>query len=137
MNLKYIKLFENFQINISESNRPEDIIFDWLPFDSEVNNPINNSLPKEISYNDFPNWVSENMGSSTLNEAAKAGIYVAHFKDNKGGFNRVIVKQFDPLKVDFSTFNQSFEKNDEYEGVDFKDIFSIAKGSSIARRFDI
>jgi len=46
--MRYIKLFENFDQNSGELKQMASTVFDFLPFDTEINNPMNSSIPGSL-----------------------------------------------------------------------------------------
>lgn len=132
--MKHIRLFENFVSigRINESEELNDLIFDWMPFDDQINNPINSKVPKEISYGDLLNFSNE--GNTELNTV---GIYIAHKKMSDGGFVRIITSEISPLIFDVTIFDPEFKKKSENKGVlaDKFDLSSFIKGSDIINRY--
>lgn len=128
--MKYIKLFESFN-KISES-LSDDVVFDWLPFDGQENNPINSQIPQEVSYNDLPK-IFENMGDQIVN----AGIYIAHKKLDDGNFARLITDKNLPLTYTITNFDKEFKKIAEHKGVKSEglDYNKFMRGSDIVSRF--
>ncbi len=134
--MKHIKLFEQFSKNaISSINESEksDLVFDWLAYDSQVNNPIQGSIPESLTYDELLNYCDQN-DCSPIQEA---GIFVAHHKTSDGGFIRYIANSLMPLKFDVGIFSKEFELKNENKDVDAKDldISSMTKGASLLGRF--
>lgn len=133
MKLKHIKLFENFQ----SPDLDPSMVFDWMPFDAKVNDPIQKSIPEKISYSELPEWASKIVSEGREQEVKDAGLLIAHYKTPNDGFNRVIVSSFEPLKMDLASFNSNYEKVSEFESVEPSDISGVSKGSSLLRRTGI
>lgn len=132
MRLKHIKLFENFQ---AAPSLDQTMVFDWMPYDAEVSNPIQSSIPETISFMDLPNFIKES--AADLPSLEKAGLFIAHNKLGNGGFNRVIVSKLDPLTMDLSIFDSNYEKTGEYKDIQPSDISDVSKGSSLLGKFGI
>lgn len=134
--MKHIKLFEQFSKNavtsLDEASN-EDMIFDWLPYDNQIDNPIQSSIPESLSYNDLLKYCSENDCSGIQ----EAGLFIAHSKNSGGGFTRYIATSLDPMKFDVAMFNKEFELKNENKDVDAKDldVASLSKGASLLGRF--
>jgi hypothetical protein len=130
--MKHIKLFESFKsINESEGIS-KDLIFDWLSFDDQINNPVNSRVPKEIIFDELYQVCNE-MGS----EFNGVGLYIAHQKLSDGGFIRFIVSNTNPVLFDVAVFDKEFKKTSEQKGItaekfDFK---SYLRGTEILNRF--
>ena len=131
--MKHILNFSLFESQ-SEGGSSNDVVFDWLEYDTKVGDPIQASIPKALSKTELQNFVTEN--SSMLPEIKKAGVYVAHTKTPEG-FNRMVVTSYSPILVDFSRFNKKFEKVSEANGVKIDADFNLlSKGASlISSRF--
>jgi|LauGreDrversion4_2_1035121.scaffolds.fasta_scaffold178015_2 hypothetical protein len=132
--MKYLKLFEDF--NLPSDILIEDFVFDWFPYDQEIENPINSSIPESLSYSDLKKMSPEfeSMGAS------KVGIFIAHKKNKDGGFIRLVTSSMSPLKFDYSQFNKNYEPVGEYKGINQSDlegegIANIKAGASIISRF--
>jgi hypothetical protein len=132
--MKYLKLFEDF--NLPSDILIEDFVFDWFPYDQEIENPINSSIPESLSYSDLKKMSPEfeSMGAS------KVGIFIAHKKNKDGGFIRLVTSSMNPLKFDYSQFNKNYEPVGEYKGINQSDlegegIANIKAGASIISRF--
>ena len=132
--MKYLKLFEEFNLPVDSSI--QDFTFDWFPYDQEMENPINASIPESLSFQDLVSMAPEfeSMGAS------KVGIFIAHKKNNDGGFLRLITSSFAPLKFDYSQFNKNFESIGEYKGLAQSDlegegVANLKAGTSIISRF--
>ena len=126
--MKHIKLFENFnRINESEES---GLIFDWIPFDSQVNNPANSSMPAELSYSDLYDFVNKG-----TNESKDLGLYIAHHKLGNG-FLRVISGYDDPSLLTIAKFNNEYKKtNEDKIPMDKFKMDSYIRGTGIASRF--
>ena len=127
-NLKHIKLFEGFNTSMIKESAEGSLVFDWLAYDSEEKNPLNESAPKEVySVKEALDVINENP------ELAKVGIYIAHEKSADGGFGRVIIPN--PEAKDLSDPFLADVFDDKYQSVsgpvnkesmhDFKKIASI------------
>lgn len=126
--MRHILKFSLFEAQ-SEGGTSDEIVFDWLEYDSKVGDPIQASIPKTLTTTELQNYIAEN--SSMLQEIKNSGIYVAHIKTPEG-FNRMVVTSFSPLLVDFSQFNKNFEKTNEIKGVKGGSDFGIlSKGANI------
>lgn len=130
--MRHIKLFGSFdRINETEGISG-DLIFDWLPFDDQINNPVNSRVPSEITYSELPQVCNE-MGK----DFNGVGLYIAHQKLSDGGFIRFIVSNPDPILFDVAVFDKEFKKSSEQKGItaekfDFK---SYLRGTEILNRF--
>lgn len=133
MKLKHIKLFENFQ----SPDLDPSMVFDWMPYDAKVNDPIQQTMPEKISYSELPEWASKIVSEGREQEVKDAGLLIAHYKTPNEGFNRVIVSSFEPLKMDLASFNSNYEKVSEFKDVEPSDITGVSKGSSLLRRTGI
>ena len=131
MKLKHIKLFENFEPTPALD---KTMVFDWIPFDSMTNDPIQNTIPENLSYDELTQWVKE---SGSLDDVKNAGIFMSHNKIPGGGFNRVIVSNLSPLSMDLSIFNANYEKVNEYKNIVPSDIADVTKGASLLKNFGI
>jgi len=50
MELKHIKLFENFNLDsIKESNETNGFLMDWMPFDNYLEDPVNQEVPETVN----------------------------------------------------------------------------------------
>jgi hypothetical protein len=108
------------------------LVFDWLAYDAEETNPLNQSVPQEV--------YSVKEALDVLNgnpELAKVGIYIAHEKSSEGGFGRVIMPNpntkdlADPFLADvFNSDYQSVEGSVDKENMsDFKKAANLRKSS--------
>ena len=125
--MKHIRLFENFD----QSQEIGQFIFDWIPFDNEVDNPANHSIPTEIGLEQVMEYCKSNP------QIYKIGLFIAHKKNSGGGFNRYIVHPTSPLSVDSAVFNSDFKKVNEITGIDPSTLTSFDKGSSMLGRFGL
>jgi len=130
--MKYIKLFESFK-NVNESGSLDPgLVFDWRPFDDQVNNPMNESIPRELSYSDLVNFSKE-----SDNKEKSIGLYMAHQKIADGGFIRLVTTDINPLIFNVGIFDKDFNKKTENKGIlaDKFDPSSFIKGSDIINRY--
>jgi hypothetical protein len=130
--MKHIKLFESF-IKLNESLKAkEDLIFDWLPFDNQIDNPINSKVPSDVKYSDLLP-ILEKMAP----ELNSVGLFISHMKTDSG-FIRVIINTNDtPFSFDISVFDENFNEKLKNESVPVEDFDpeSLLKGTSILSRF--
>lgn len=130
--MKHIKLFESFKkVNENISER-EGFVFDWMPFDNEINNPLNSQMSAEVTY---PELIK--LSTEAVNEASSIGLYMSHKKLGDGGFIRLVTTSINPLIFTVATFDKEFKKISEHEGIDADkfDPSSYIKGSDIMSRF--
>lgn len=128
--MKHIKLYENFNLsNLSESE--DSFIFDWIPFDDHVDDPINASVPTEIGLDGVLEYCKSNP------EIGKIGLFISHSKLPAGGFIRYITSSTSPVLLDSAVFDSEFKLVNENKGIDPADLDVSAhkKGSSILSRF--
>jgi hypothetical protein len=127
--MKHIRLFENFDQLPSGSG----VMFDWMCFDSEINNPINNSVPTEIGLDEVMEYCNSNP------DIGKVGLFIAHKKNSGGGFNRYIITSTSPIRIDFSTFDSDYKKVNEINDIDpvKHKLDDLDKGSSMLGRFGL
>jgi hypothetical protein len=130
--MNHIKLFEQFKQGLLKESQTDDIIFDWLAYDKQIDNPIQSSIPESLSYNDLVNYCNEN----DCTGIQEAGLFIAHTKNTDGGFNRYIATSLIPLKFSISTFNEKFEMKNETDEVDAADLdpTSYNKAASLLGR---
>lgn len=130
-NLKHIKLFEGFNTSMIKESVDGSLTFDWLSYDAEEANPLNQSVPQEVySIKEALDILNGNP------ELANVGIYIAHEKNSEGGFGRVIIPNpntkdlSDPFLADvFNSDYQSVEGPIDKESMhDFKKIATLKKG---------
>jgi hypothetical protein len=133
MKLKHIKLFENFQ----ESELDKNMVFDWMPYDSKISDPIQETMPKSISLPELTEWSKNIISEGRENEVKESGLFISHYKANNNGFNRAIVTSFDPIMVDLAIFNSNYEKINEYKDVEVSTVGEVTKGSNLLRSFGI
>ena len=130
--MKYIKLFEGFNTSMIKESVDGSLVFDWLAYDAEETNPLNQSVPQEV--------YSVKEALDVLNgnpELAKVGIYIAHEKSSEGGFGRVIMPNpntkdiSDPFLADiFNSDYQSVGGTIDNENMnDFKKAAALKNGS--------
>ena len=130
--LKHIKLFEGFNSSMIKESVDGTLTFDWLAYDAEETNPLNQSVPQEV--------YSVKEALDVLNgnpELSKVGIYIAHEKNSEGGFGRVIIPNpntkdlSDPFLADvFNSDYQSVEGSIDNENMnDFKKAATLKSGS--------
>lgn len=139
--MKYIKLFENFDGN---SVKPMDLIFDWMPFDDQITNPIQSSVPEELNGNDLSNFLGslkESISGLKVRDIEKAGLFMAHVKTGSSGFTRYITKTLSPLSFDVAVFDQDFKQIGNFEDIpgdkmDFKAYTTAASGISRITQYD-
>lgn len=131
--MRYIKLFENFD---STKENIKDTIFDWMPFDDQMSNPIQSSIPEELSMKELVNFTNESANSSQIQEA---GLFMAHRKNSDGGFTRYITKSISPLIFEVEIFNSDFDSVNKLPNIDASsfDLDSFQKGASMMGRFGI
>lgn len=131
--MRYIKLFENFD---STKENIKDTIFDWMPFDDQMSNPIQSSIPEELSMKELVNFTNESTNSSQIQEA---GLFMAHRKNSDGGFTRYITKSISPLIFEAEIFNSNFDSVNKLPNIDASsfDLDSFQKGVSMMGRFGI
>lgn len=130
--LKHIKLFEGFNASMIKESVDGSLTFDWLAYDAEEKNPLNESVPQEVhSVKEALDVLNENP------ELAKVGIYIAHEKNSEGGFGRVIIPNpntkdlSDPFLADvFNSDYQSVEGSIDTESMhDFKKSSTLKNSS--------
>jgi hypothetical protein len=133
--MNHIKLFEQFKQGLLKESQYDNIMFDWLAYDSQINNPIQSSIPETLSYDDLIRYCNENDCSGVKD----AGLFIAHVKNNDGGFNRYIATSLMPLKFDVSTFSKDFEMKNEFKDVDAVDFnpTSYSRSTSLLGRFGV
>lgn len=129
--MKYVKLFENFD-RVNESVRETDLVFDWIPFDSQVNNPANSSMPEQLNFSDLVS-----LRASGNNESKDLGLYIAH-KKLGDGFIRLISGYDDPMNLIIAKFDNEFKKvKEDVVNAEKLNLESYLRGSAIASRFGI
>ena len=130
--MKHIKLFEGFNLSMIKESVDGSLVFDWLAYDAEETNPLNQSVPQEV-YS-----VKEALEVLKGNpELANVGIYIAHEKNADGGFGRAIIPNpntkdlSDPFLADvFNSDYQSVEGSIDNESMnDFKKAAVLKKGA--------
>lgn len=141
MKLRHIKLFENFNDEMPQENSnigiDQNLIFDWMPYDSMVDNAIQGSIPKELTYREMVEFLDKSSQEGKTEDIKKAGIFIAHKKSYDGGFFRVIITGLSPITYDFGIFNSNYEMTNEYKDISPTDIDldRLTKGSSILNRY--
>lgn len=129
--MKYVKLFENFD-RVNESVTETDLVFDWIPFDSQVNNPANSSMPEQLNFADLVS-----LRASGNNESKDLGLYIAH-KKLGDGFIRLISGYDDPMNLIIAKFDKEFKKvKEDVVNAEKLNLESYLRGSAIASRFGI
>ena len=130
--MRYIKLFESFDIISEAEGISEDLIFDWLPFDDQINNPVNSRIPTEITYSELSKVCNE-MG----NQFSGVGLYIAHQKLSDGGFVRFILGNTSPILFDVAVFDKDFNKTSDQKGIpdDKFNFKTYLRGTEILNRF--
>jgi hypothetical protein len=133
--MRHIKLFENFDANIGST---EDLIFDWMPFDDQISNPIQSSIPESMNAKELVDFLGDGKGLNP-GDIQKAGLFMAHKKNPGGGFNRFITKSISPLLFELETFNNDFESVNKIENVNITDtnLGDLGRGASMLSRFGI
>ena len=129
--MKHVKLFENFD-RVNESVTETDLVFDWIPFDSQVNNPANSSMPEQLNFADLVS-----LRASGNNESKDLGLYIAH-KKLGDGFIRLISGYDDPMNLIIAKFDKEFKKvKEDVVNAEKLNLESYLRGSAIASRFGI
>jgi hypothetical protein len=130
--MNHIKLFEQFKQGLLKESQSDNIMFDWLAYDNQLDNPIQGSIPESLSYDDLIKYCND----SDCSGIQEAGLFIAHVKNSDGGFTRYIATSLMPLQFDVSTFNKDFEMKNETKGVDAADLNPTAysKASSLLGR---
>ena len=134
--MKYIKLFENF--DSSNIGSTDNIIFDWMAFDDQISNPLQSSMPESLSTKELMDFVTESEKNGNSSKISEAGLFMAHRKNNDGGFTRFITKSISPLSLDIEIFNDKFEsvnKLTNVEGSKIANLGSFGKAASMLGRF--
>ena len=135
--MKYIKLFENFDSNIGSTN---DLIFDWMPFDDQITNPIQSSIPETLSITELADFLMSSEKNGNDSQILEAGLFMAHRKNSDGGFNRFITKSISPLMFEIELFNSDFESVNKFENVDASKMGNLGafnKGASMLGKFGL
>lgn len=129
--MKHVKLFENFD-RVNESDSESDLVFDWIPFDSQVNNPANSRMPEQLNFSDLVS-----LRASGNNESKDLGLYIAH-KKLGDGFIRLISGYDDPMNLIVAKFDSEFKKvKEDVVNAEKLNLSSYLRGSAIASRFGI
>jgi len=146
--MKYLMLFEDFdpskdpmlQKEIRAGNIDKNALFIWMPYDTQMNNPIQSSMPKEgdeITWEEVLNIISEAEKNGTSKEIENAGLFMSHKKHpGESGFTRIIIRSFSPLKLDVAIFDDKFNLKSEFLNIDPNeiDLENLSKGASILTR---
>jgi hypothetical protein len=136
--MKHIKLFENFDSrNIGST---DDLIFDWMPFDDQISNPLQSSMPESLSTKELMDFVTESEKSGNSSQISEAGLFMSHRKNNDGGFTRFITKSISPLSLDIEIFNDKFESVNKFtnvEGSKISSLGSFGKATSMLGKFGV
>ena len=136
--MKYIKLFENF--DSSNIGSTDSLIFDWMPFDDQISNPLQSSMPESLSTEELMNFVTESEKNGNSSQISEAGIFMSHRKNSDGGFTRFITKSISPLSLDIEIFNNKFESVNKFpnvEGTKLTDLGAFSKGASMLGKFGV
>jgi len=128
--MKHIKLFENFDVPQGDGS---SIVFDWMPFDDQINNPINSSIPESLNLREAIEFCQSRP------EIGEAGLFIAHNKMSNGGFIRYVIKSTEPLLMDTAVFDSNFKKISEHNDIDptKMDVDSYSKGASALGSFGL
>ena len=141
--MKYIKLYEDFNSEeiISEA---DDMIgfnpntnFDWMPYDSKKDDPIQSSMPETLGYNELKSFVQEAIASGSEKQISESGLFIAHEKTSKGGFNRYVLSSYSPMLFDMSIFDSKYEKISEFKDLNPNDVnvSDVASGAGLIGRY--
>jgi len=132
--MKHIKLFENFDQSVGSAS---DLIFDWMPFDNQMTNPIQSSIPENLNSDELIKFAEEANANGNDKQITEAGLFMAHRKNSDGGFTRFITKNISPLMFEVEVFNSDFQSMNKMENVDASkiDIGKLSKGTSMLGRF--
>ena len=132
--MRHIRLFENFDQNVGSAN---DLIFDWLPFDAQLSNPIQSSIPETLSTEELVRFGEESSKNGKASQITESGLFIAHRKNSNEGFTRFIARGISPLVFEIEIFNSDFESVNKMENVDASklDIGAFSKGASMLGRF--
>lgn len=132
--MRHLINFNTFNINESDEffRNNTNVSFDFIPFDDQVNNPKNSSIPTDITFNELLE-VSKSMGTDIF----PIGLYISHKKLSGGGFLRIIASNMDPLSFDLAIFDKDFKKTSEHKNIfsDNIDLDSYIVGSNVMNRF--
>ena len=135
--MKYIKLFENFDSNIGST---DDLIFDWMPFDDQITNPIQSSIPETLSIAELVDFLMSAEKNGNDSQILEAGLFMSHRKNADDGFNRFITKSISPLMFEIEIFNSDFESVNKFENVDASKMGNLGafnKGASMLGKFGL
>lgn len=131
--MRYIKLFENFDQNSRELKQMASTVFDFLPFDTEINNPMNSSIPGSLDGDGVVEFCKSNP------EVGKVGLFIGHNKLPNGGLIRYIMKSTKPLLMDAAVFDSKLDKVTETFDIDPTSINfgDYGKGMDTLGRFGV
>jgi len=129
--MRHIRNFTNFSLNEAEVSQP-DIIFDWVPFDDQINNPKNSSVPSNVSFMELIE-----MAPTTGPDISSLGLYMAHKKLSAGNFMRIITNKMNPLTLDIAIFDKEFKKTSENKDIPAEglDLSAYITGTNVMNRF--
>jgi hypothetical protein len=133
--MKHIKEYSKYRASLNENlNTFEDLVFDWIPYDEEKENPINNSIKKQLNFIDLKSFIAEN--SSIIKNIQNAGIFMAHVPDSSG-FNRYIVTSMNPILLEMSRFDKDFNLLQKHSSISPEevDLGKLSKGSKLLGKF--
>ena len=141
--MKYIKLYEDFNSEgiISEGDDSirfnPNTNFDWMPYDSKKDDPIQSSMPETLGYNELKSFVQEVVASGKEKQISDSGLFIAHEKAPKGGFNRYILTSYSPMLFEMSIFGSNYEKISEFKDVNPNEvnIADVSAGAGLIGRF--
>lgn len=96
-----------------------ELKFYWIPFDSQITDPIKSSKLKELNINDLENFsesLKESIEGLNLGDIEKAGLFIARKKTGEG-FTRYITNTLSPLTFDVAVFDCEFNRIGNFENV--------------------
>ncbi len=142
--MKYIKLYEDFNPEeiVSEGDDAvafnQNTQFDWMPFDNKMNDPIQSSMPETLGYNELKSFVQEAIAAGNEKQISESGLFIAHEKSPKGGFNRYILTSYSPMLFDMSIFDSNYEKVSDFKDVNPEEVSvsDVASGAGLISRFN-
>lgn len=119
-----------------------ELKFYWIPFDSQITDPIKSSKLNKLNINELENFsksLKEPMSGLRAKDVEKEGFFMAHKKLGARGFTRYITKTLSPLTFDSVEFDSEFKKiGDDIENGQLKEedfgIYTWAR--TIFERFD-
>ena len=141
MKLRHIKLFENFDEQTPQENPKTNLdlslIFDWMPYDSMVDDPIQGSIPEELTYKELVEFLDKSSQEGKVEAIKEAGLFISHRKSNDGGFSRVVITGLSPISYDLANFNSNYEMTSEFKDLSPTDIDmeGVIKGASVLNRY--